>query len=121
MKKLILIAIACMFSVATMAQETKTADAENPADNHPAGHSCYMLKDNALMHCMGTKAEAQEADVKLENGMVITRVGKVLAADGKTVELKNGQCIDMLGMIGDCAAMHKDMMKESDTEKPDNM
>ena len=121
MKKFILLAAACMFSAAAMSQVEKTEAAENPAADHPAGHECYMMKSKALMHCNGKSAEAQNTDVKLENGMVITRSGNIIKTNGEKVMMKDGQCIDLSGMVGDCAEMHKAMMEGSEKEGADKM
>ncbi|HKR07099.1 MAG TPA: DUF6799 domain-containing protein [Bacteroidia bacterium] len=118
MKKLFVIVAAVMVSTALFAQnEKKTETAPTPATAAPVAekrmaHECYMMKDNALMHCMGTKAEAQKTDVKLKNGVTITAKGEVMKADGSKEMLANGQCIELNGNIGDCEKMHLGMKME---------
>src|SRR5258705_3726583 len=108
MKKLFVIAAAVMVSTAVFAQnEKKTETAGTPSTAKPAAekkmaHECYMMKDNALMHCMGAKDMPQKTEVKLKNGTVITQKGEIIAADGTHSMLANGQCIDMNGKVEDC-------------------
>ncbi len=112
MKKLFFIGAALVYSIGLQAQEAKPARTADPAVDHPKGHECYMMKDGAMIHCMGKTSEAQMTDVKLTNGVVVSREGQVVRADGESVQMQNGQCVDLMGMVGDCGEMHKDLMKE---------
>lgn len=122
MKKLLVIAAAIMVTTAVFAQNDKKAEttgtpaAAAPAAEKKMAHDCYMMKDNALMHCMGSKMEPQKADVKLKNGTTVTANGSVMNADGSKAMLANGQCIDMMGKIGDYEKMHADMKMEKKTD-----
>jgi len=112
MKKLFFIGAALVYSIGLQAQEAKPAPSADPAVDHPKGHECYMMKEGAMIHCMGKTSEAQKAEVKLTNGVVVSPDGQVVQVDGASVQMKNGQCVDLMGMIGDCGEMHKDLMKE---------
>ncbi len=113
MKKLIVLLVIAFGTTTAFAQEGK-----NMAADHPEGHQCYMMKDAKLMHCDGKKASAVEKHVKLDNGTVVQVDGKIVAAEGKEgAMLKDGQCIDLEGNVGDCEEMHA-AMKKTRTEEP---
>ena len=109
MKKLMTLIVFGLFTTATFAQDTKME--KNPDMKPPMkiSHECYMMKDGALMHCTGNKAEAQKTAVKLKGGTVISPKGEVKMKDGQTMKLADGQCISMMGSVGDCEKMHADM------------
>lgn len=122
MKKLFVIVAAVMVSTAVFSQEEKKSETQTPATTAPAAekkmaHECYMMKDNALMHCMGTKAEPQKTDVKLKNGTTISAKGEVMKSDGSKEMLANGQCIELNGNIGDCEKMHAGMKMDKKDDK----
>ena len=119
MKKLFVIVAAVMVSTAVFSQDEKkpqTQTAASPAAEMKMAHECYMMKDNALMHCMGTKAEPQKTDVKLKNGTTISIKGEVMKTDGSKEMLANGQCIELNGKIGDCEKIHTGMKMEKKTD-----
>ena len=119
MKKLLTLTAAICFAIATIAQDTKK---DNPAPTQTQQtdkkstttttttttkmHECYKMIDNQLIHDMGDKTEPQKSDVKLKNGTTITTSGVVTTKDGSKTQLENGQCISMMGSIGDCEKMH---------------
>ena len=74
MKTLSSLLIAMFFSAGIFAQDKMEKKADTQATQTNA-HECYMMKDGALMHCMGPKQEAIKADVKLKNGTVISPKG----------------------------------------------
>lgn len=111
MKKLITLIAVALFATASFAQDK----AEKPADTKASGkmkHECYAMKDGGLMHCMGVNAEPQKSNVTLKNGTVVTPDGVVKTKDGQETKMENGQCISMMGSIGDCGEMHASMPKE---------
>lgn len=112
MKKLFAIVAAVIVSTAVFAQNDKKAETTPPSAEKKMAHECYTMKDNALMHCMGDKAEAQKTDVKLKDGTTITAKGEVMKVDGSKSMLANGQCIDLNGKIGDYEKMHAEMKME---------
>lgn len=106
MKNLLTLIVVALFATTSFAQESKMekkADTQTPA----AGHECYMMKDGALLHCMGEKSEPVKADVKLKNGTVLTSGGVVTTIDGTQTKLENGECVSLMGGVGDCEKMHE--------------
>jgi len=69
---------------------------------------CCMMKDGKMMHMKDGKTMTMDKDMKLKNGRMCKKTGEYTNADGKTVWLKNGQCIDMDGNVSDCAVLMKD-------------
>lgn len=125
MKKLISLLIIALFTTAGFAQDynkdtkQETKEATEMSKEKMAahkGHECYMMKENTVIHCMGDKADAQKSDVKLSNGTVITSTGMVKMKDGNTKQLENGQCVSMMGSIGDCETMHSTMKSPKKAE-----
>ncbi len=115
MKKLIAIIAIGAFATGVFAQapagkmEGKPATAKTTDATH-----CYAMKDGAMMHCMGTKAEPMAKDATLNNGAMVSTKGEITMKDGTKKMLANGQCVDMNGKIGDFDKMHPgaDMKKE---------
>ena len=105
MKKLMSLVIVALFSSATFAQDNKMEAAPANAPTKMK-HECYMMKEGALMHCMGEKAEAQQSEVKLRNGSIIFPDGTIKSEKGEASKLENGQCIAMTGIVGNCEEMH---------------
>jgi hypothetical protein len=117
MKKLITLVVVAFFATATFAQDkmdSKPAAAKSETKMH---HECYMMKDGALMHCTGDKADAQKTAVTLKNGTTVSPSGEVKMKDGKTTKLENGQCISMMGGIGDCEKMHASLKENKMQEQ----
>jgi len=115
MKKLFIAIIAVAFSTVALAQTPeKKADAKPAASEKKTTDNthCYSMKDGAMMHCMGTTAEPMKKDVTLKNGTTVSTKGVVVMKDGKKAMLKNGECIDVNGKIGDFDKMHPGMKKD---------
>ncbi len=70
----------------------------------------YYYKEGKLTNCMGTKWNTQLQDVKLKNGTVLTRKGKLKFTDGKFGQLEDGQCISLAGEVTDHKAAHSNAM-----------
>lgn len=131
MKKLMTVVVIALFASTTFAQEKKMdakpetmpkVKAAKAEIEHKMAHECYMMKEGSLMHCMGEKSDAQKEDVSLKNGTVVTPTGEVKMKDGHKTKLENGQCISMMGSIGDCDKMHEMMkMHEGKTEEHHEM
>lgn len=102
MKKLIVLILIGVFAAVANAQDTKADKKSEVAMNH----ECYMMKEGTVMHCTGDKAEPIKSDVTLKGGIAITTKGEVRYADGNTAKLENGQCVSLMGGIGDCDKMH---------------
>lgn len=127
MKTLITFAVVAFLSTTTFAQDTKTQTEpvkqtemkegqtkeqkmERPA-NAPMKmrHECYMMQEGKLMHCMGDKSEVQKGEVKLRNGVTLAEDGTMKTKEGGSTKLENGQCVTMIGRVGDCDQMHARM------------
>ncbi len=85
MKKLLFAAMAVALSTGAFAQDqsAKKADAK-PAHEKMMTH-CYAMKDGAMMHCMGSKAEPMAKDVTLKNGTMVSTKGEITTKDGKKI------------------------------------
>ena len=101
--------VVALFTTATFAQDTKIEAKPVMKPDMKMKHECYMMKDGALMHCTGDKAVAQKTAVTLKGGTVISPKGEVKMKDGKTMKLADGQCMSMMGSVGDYEKMHADM------------
>ena len=112
MKKVVTLIVVALFTTATFAQDTKMEVKHEMHGDGKMKHECYMMKDGALMHCMGDKAEAQKTSVKLKGGTVISPNGEIKMKDGKTLKLENGQCMSMMGSVGDCGKMHSPVKED---------
>lgn len=114
MKKILIAMVAILFTTTAIAQtekQTKPA-AKTPMMTHQTMKThCYTMKDGAMMHCMGTKAEPMTKDVTLKNGTRLSTTGEITMKDGKKTTLTNGKAIDVKGKIGDFDKMHKGMKK----------
>ena len=104
MKKLITFAIA-LFSITAFAQDSKM-EKKATTQNVKYAHECYWMKDGTMIHCMGEKNEPMKANVTLKNGTVISTAGSIKTKDGNTTKIENGQCVTLMGSIGDCEKMH---------------
>ena len=128
MKKVITLVLVVFYASIIFAQDSKMQEApvkhmeskeskvvdkteQAPVRNAPMKmkHECYMMKDGALMHCMGDNSTPQKAEVKLRNGATISADGVMTTQDGQSTKLQNGQCVLMNGVLGDCEKMHAPM------------
>ena len=109
MKKLMTLIVVALFTTATFAQDSKMEKKAEMKAPMKMSHQCYMMKDGALLHCMGDNSEPQKATVTLKNGTTISPKGEVKMKDGKSMMLENGQCMSMMGSVGDCEKMHAAM------------
>ena len=111
--------VVALFTTASFAQDTKMEKKPMMKSDMKMKHECYMMKDGALMHCTGDKTEALKTPVTLKNGTMISTKGEVKMKDGKTMMMENGQCMSMMGSIGDCEKMHASMksMKAPEPKK----
>ena len=139
MKKLVTLLVIAFYTSVTFAQDSKMQEApakqvekkevkskdkmdQAPERNAPMKmhHECYMMKDGALMHCMGDNAVAQKTEVKLRNGSMISPDGIMKTEDGQSTKLQNGQCVLLNGVLGDCEKMHSKMdTPMQDKKSPD--
>ena len=119
MKKIISLIIVAIFATAAYAQDAKSEKSMEKEHAKYVGHECYAMKEGVINHCTGDKAEPIKETVKLKNGTTISPEG-VVTMEGRETKMDNGQCISMMGSIGDCEAMHKDLEKSMKSEKKMN-
>ena len=117
MKKLMTLIVITLFTVVTFAQESKMEPKPEMKTDAKMKHECYMMKDGVLMHCMGDKMVVQKAPITLKNGTVISPKGEIKMKDGKATKLGNGQCISMMGGIGDYERMHSMQKAEQEIKQ----
>lgn len=113
MKKLIMCFVSVLLTTGLMAQaDQKTATTTTVAK--PTPHSCYVLKNDTLMHCMGDKMEIQNTTVTLREGTQLNTRGQVTRAinGSQPFMLSNGQCVNMMGAIGNYSKMHPAKIEE---------
>src|SRR5690349_15625701 len=104
MKTLMSTLVALLFVSGSFAQDSKS---DKKADTKTApAHECYWMKDGNLLHCYGDKKEPLQSNVKLKNGTTITAKGEMTAKDGTKTQLQNGECVSLMGSVGDCEVMH---------------
>src|SRR5579862_2917818 len=92
MKKLLL-AVAIFCSLGAMAQDSKMDDAKM---DHKM-KDCVMMKDGKMMTMMDGKTMVMDKDMTLKNGTVVMTNGMVKTKKGKTMQLKDGESLDMNG------------------------
>jgi hypothetical protein len=85
MKKILLIAALTVSTGFVMAQ-TKSMDG-------------YMMKDGKVMMMKDGKTSQVDADVALSDGTKIMKDGSVMKKDGSKMMMKNGDSMDMSGMM----------------------
>lgn len=125
MKKLsMLFLTAIICTSAVIAQDTTPTMAHKPMGKHKMGHmngmkeDCVMMKDSKMMVMKGGKTMAMDQDMTLTNGSVVSTNGMVVMSDGKSKQLKNGDCVYMSGkMMTGMKGMHKKGMKSKTAVK----
>jgi hypothetical protein len=65
---------------------------------------CCMMKDGKMMQLKDGQLTKIKKAVVLENGTKVKRNGVCVMPDRTRVRMKEGNCIDKAGKIGDCAA-----------------
>lgn len=102
MKNLILTAVlAVAFSFGAFAQTTTPARDTIPTEQKSQKKDMYVMKDSKMWAIkQGQKTEMAQ-EVTLSNGTQVHTDGTVKTSDGETIQLKEGQYIDVDGNIGD--------------------
>ena len=132
MKKVILgFAVMVLSAVAVFAQteidknavqapvENKAETVQVNANNRSSATMHYWWNRGQLTNCMGNRWQDQDGDVKLRNGIWVTRKGELLYLSGKKVPLKDGECVDLNGNIMDHKTAHANPV-QTDENKPDD-
>ena len=104
MKKLLVLFIAFTFTCGMYAQ-----DGEMQKDMPAKAH--IMMKEGKLWVMKDGKTMMMEKDMTMSNGTMVSTAGNVTMINGKTMMMKNGDSIDMDGM------MMKHKMSKKDKSK----
>jgi hypothetical protein len=115
MKKVILLIAAVAVSTAmTFAQgndkRVSNSNAADPTSVAPqqVQHTLhYTYANGKLMACKGDKAEMQTTDVTMQNNIQVSKTGMVTLKDGRKVQMKDGECVDVNGKIINHDLAHK--------------
>jgi hypothetical protein len=92
MKKLFF-AVALFISLGTMAQDAKMDDSKM---DHKM-KDCVMMKDGKMMTMMDGKTMMMDKDMTLKDGTMVMTSGMYKNKKGKTMQLKEGECLTMDG------------------------
>ena len=68
---------------------------------NPSKDCCFMEK-GAMMCSIGGIVTRMDTNMTMKNGTRCQVNGQCILTDGKSIQLKDGQCCDMLGMVDDC-------------------
>jgi len=125
MKKLLIVAVACIFAINSQAQNapassnttpaTKTQAAPAPAKAEPAKQASkdgVMMKDGKMWMMQGGKTTAMDKEMTMKNGCKVSTDGTCTMKDGKSMKMKNGDWMDMDGN------MHMAKMEEKPKQAP---
>ncbi len=74
---------------------------------------CYIMKDDKMIYVTKDKRKQMKKDTTLKNGNIIMKNGMVKTKDGVTIQLKNGDCVDMNGNI---RPFPKEIIREDNQE-----
>ena len=89
----------------------------HPTDEMHKMQDCIMMKDGKVMVMKDGKNTMLQSDTTLKNGTTVMTNGTVKFKSGKTLMLKEDQCVYMNGKIGmmkmDDKRMDDDMKKDS--------
>ena len=69
---------------------------------------CCMMKDSKMMCVKDGKIMPMEKEMTMKNGTICMVNGECVMKDGTKMKMKEGECIDMSGMMSDCGMMMKD-------------
>lgn len=95
MKKLFLVLATVACSFGAIAQEGKMQ--EQKMQSNQKMKDCVMMKDGKMMIKKDGKMTSMEYDMTMSNGSVISPNGMVKMKDGKTMQMHNGDKMDMNG------------------------
>ena len=126
MKKLLSIAIACLFAISTQAQNTPANTSPSSAKTTPAqtsptnakqaqqatpakaSHDQVMMRDGKLWVSKDGKTVPMTSDMTMSNGTKLMTDGSYTTKDGKKMKMKNGDSMNMDGQV-----MKSDMPKKA--------
>ena len=76
---------------------------------------CCMMKGGKMMCVKNGKTMPMRKDMTMKNGTKCMINGDCVMKDGTMMKMKEGECMDMSGMMSDCGMMMKDA--KAGTEK----
>lgn len=91
MKYILIFVMSLLMNTASNAQ-TKMTEKED-AKLSPTKTDGFMMKDGAVMQMTDGMSKAIEEDVKLKNGIIIMKDGRVKYKNGKVISLKEGDWV----------------------------
>lgn len=99
MKKLLLLLVACIFSLGAMAQDGKMQDNKMHHKEKMEKKDHVMMKDGKMMMMKDGKKMAMDKDMTMADGTMVSTKGKVTMKNGQTMMMKDGDKMDMNGMM----------------------
>ena len=69
---------------------------------------CCMMKDSKMMCVKDGKTTPMKKEMTMKNGTKCMTNGECVMKDGTKMKMKEGECMDMSGMMSDCGMMMKD-------------
>lgn len=96
MKKIIL---GC-FLLGSLGSMAQTKPLENKSDSHKEESACaFTMADGKMMMVVDGKTVTMDKEMKTKNGAIVMVDGTIKSSNGKSVKLKNGDCMDMSGKM----------------------
>jgi uncharacterized protein with FMN-binding domain len=102
MKKMLVMLIA-VFAIVTV-----NAQNADQAQKKEMKKDCITMKDGKVWQTKDGQTTELQQDVALENGTVVSKDGNVKTKDGKTMMLKDGDCLWMNGKMTHMAMKKKE-------------
>ncbi len=115
-KKMISAMFASLLIVALCFNATNSY-AQTQADTAMMKDGC-MMKDGKMMCMKDGKTMPMEKNMTMKNGTTIKTNGKCKMTDGTKMKMKEGECMDMSGMMSDCGMMMKDSKTGTELTNP---
>ena len=99
MKKLFIVFLVCLVSLSMQAQN-KMSDSKMASHKMGTKNKDCVMMDNGKMTIMKNgKMMDMNEDMTLRNGTVVMKDGSVKMKNGKSMTLKDGDCVWMNGMV----------------------
>lgn len=95
MKKIISLGLTMAFVSLTLSAQPTAAQGKTTVSNM----ICYRMKNGKIYEVKNNKEVLVKKDVTLKNGTIVMPNGDYKLKDGKTMMLKNGECVDEEGNI----------------------
>lgn len=106
MKKLLILSFVFIMSAgATFAQDKMASKQEHMSKMHKPMKDCVIMKDGKMWTMKGGKTMEMTQPATMNNGTTVMADGTVKTKEGKTMMMKEGDCMYMSGKM-------KKMMKK---------